>query len=136
MTESRQQRRARERSEAKAATRATTVPQSISAPSISAPSTVRPTRTYAVEVFHEEFDEGGEDDGVWWGAEGGLENDLTGIDFESREDLAGLVDEIVEEARSSWGDRFDLRLEWRLIGSPISLRDAAAEAGFTLPDRV
>lgn len=127
MSESRQQRRARERAERKTPARAVSpggVPSG------------RPVRGYTIEVHRIEFDEQDEDDGVWWGAEAGLTDDSVGYEYESREDLAELLAEVVEDARSRWGSRFALRLEWSLTGSPVSLTEAAAAVGFELPDRL
>lgn len=133
MSESRQQRRARERAERKNAGRTTTP---AGAGSVPVASVSRPVRGYTVEVYRHEFDEQDEDDGVWWGAEVGLTDDSVGYEHESREDLAELLAEVVEDARERWGSRYDLRLEWTLTGDvsdpPVSL----AAAGFELPDRV
>jgi hypothetical protein len=132
VSESRQQRRARERAERKNAGRG--------ARSAGVGPVRRSVRGYTVEVHRHEFDEQDEDDGVWWGAEAGLTNDSVGYDHESREDLAELLAEVVEDARERWGSRYDLRLEWTLTGDlgdpPVSLAAAAAAAGFELPDRV
>lgn len=103
-------------------------------------SVSRQVRGYTVEVHRHEFGEQDEDDGAWWGAEAGLTDDSVGYDHESREDLAGLLAEVVEDARDRWGSQFDLRLEWILTGDlgnpPVSLAAAAAAVGFALPDRV
>lgn len=145
VSESRQQRRARERSERKDAGRG--------ARSAGVGPVRRPVRHYAIEVHRHVFDEQ-DYDGVWWGAEAGLTDDSVGYDHESREDLAELLAEVVEDARERWGAWYDLRLEWTLTGEvsdpetgvpargetgrapPVSLAAAAAAAGFELPDRV
>lgn len=103
-------------------------------------SVSRSVRGYTVEVYRHEFDEQDEDDGVWWSAEAGLTDDSVGYHHESREDLAELLAEVVEDARERWGSQYDLRLEWILTGDPgdppVSLAATAAAVGFPLPDRV
>lgn len=130
MSESRQQQRARERAEGKAAARAAASPGG---------PVERPVRGYTIEVHRTEFDEQDEDDGVWWGAEAGLTGNSVGYDYESREDLAELLAEVVHDARAKWGSRLDLRLEWSMTewsDSSVSLTEAAAAVGFELPDRL
>jgi hypothetical protein len=132
VNESRQQRRAREQAERKNAGRP--------ASPLTSGAVRRPLRGYSVEVRRIEFDEQDEDDGVWWGAEAGLTDESVGYEFESREDLAELLAEVVEDARTGWGSRYELRLEWTLTGDvadpPVSLTQAAAAVGFTLPERL
>jgi len=77
---------------------------------------------------------------VWWGAEAGLTDNSVGYEYEGDEDLAGLLGEVVKDARERWGSRYDLRLEWTLTGDvgdpPVSLAEAAGAVGFELPDRL
>ena len=97
----------------------------------------RPVRTYSIDVYRDEFNEGNEDDGVWWSADAGFtDDDSVGYDYESREGLAELLVEVVEDTRARWSVRYDLRLEWALFGASGSLADIAAGVGFALPDRL
>jgi len=99
-------------------------------------SAERPIRGYSIEVHRIEFDEQDEDEGVWWGAEAGFSDDSVGDEYESCEDLAALLGEVVEDVRVRWGSRYDVRVEWTLTGSPVALAEAAAAVGFELPDRL
>jgi len=75
---------------------------------------------------------------ISWMAEWGLRDDSMGVG-DSNEDLADLVAKIVEDARHSWSDRFDLSIEWTLDGDAPpggTVADAVAAAGVTLPPKV
>lgn len=120
-SESRQQRRARERSEVKAATR----------PGVR----TLPKRELIIDV---ELHRGMHDDSygiyVSWYAEWGVRDDSSGVE-DSSEDLAELVEGILEDARR-WADRYSVRLVWTLEGDEPdgkTIADAVAELGVTLP---
>lgn len=122
MFESRQQRRARERAEAKG--------QAWS------PSGSPPKRLAAYEVDFYRSDEQEDEEDPGWSAEGGLELSSSGEDYEWRTSLADLVAEIVQYATHTWGDRFDLRFVWRLDGDETAMATAGAAAGVDLPATV
>jgi hypothetical protein len=86
---------------------------------------------YDVDVYRLEDEDGGE---PWWGAEGGLENDSVGVEFESTQDLAELVSEVHDETitfRRKWPD---LQVRWLQGRQPATDFLAAAQAaGIALP---
>lgn len=86
---------------------------------------------YDVDVYLNEDEEGG---APWWGAEGGLENSSVGVDFESTQDLAELVNQVRDETamfRQKWPD---LQVRWSQGQQPATDFLAAAQAaGIALP---
>lgn len=129
MSESRQQRRARERREAKAATR----PGPNITPAAPESLGVKRERVVDIELYRTVFDDPGETY-VSWGAEWGLRDDSVGTE-DSNENLAELIDAILEDLRPL-AERYTLRLEWDLDGDPPegkTVADAVAEWGVTLP---
>ena len=86
---------------------------------------------YDVDVYRLEDEDGGE---PWWGAEGGLENDSVGVDFESTQDLAELINWVHDETiafRKKWPD---LQVRWFEGRQPATDFLAAAQAaGIVLP---
>jgi hypothetical protein len=86
---------------------------------------------YDVDVYRLEDEDGGE---PWWGAEGGLENNSVGVDFESTQDLAELISGVHDETiafRQEWPD---LQVRWLEAGQPATVFLAAAQArGIALP---
>ncbi|UKD50938.1 hypothetical protein L3Q65_01180 (plasmid) [Amycolatopsis sp. FU40] len=132
MSESRQQRRARERREAKEALRPN---PTLAAPPPSEPeaSEVNQERAVEIDLYRTVSDDPG-DASVSWDAEWGLSDDS--VTEDCSEDLAELVDAIVENLRPL-AERCALRLEWDLYGDPPegkTLKDAVAECKVTLPE--
>ncbi|WP_410646522.1 hypothetical protein [Amycolatopsis sp. cmx-4-54] len=130
MSESRQQRRARERREAKEATRLG--PSITPAP----PDNVEMRREQVVdiELYRLVIAYSPAEVEVSWSAEWGLRDDGIGTE-DSSEDLAELVAAVLEDLRPL-AERRTLRLEWELGGDPpkgTTLEDAVAEWGVTLP---
>lgn len=86
---------------------------------------------YDVDVYRHEDEDGGE---PWWGAEGGLENNSVGVDFESTQDLAELISGVHDETiafRQKWPD---LQVRWFEGRQPATVFLAAAQAtGIVLP---
>lgn len=86
---------------------------------------------YDVDVYRHEDEDGGE---PWWGAEGGLENSSVGVDFESTQDLAELINGVRDETiafRKKWPD---LQVRWFESRQPATDFLAAAQAaGIALP---
>jgi hypothetical protein len=86
---------------------------------------------YDVDVFLNDDEDGGE---PWWGAEGGLENNSVGVDFDSTQSVADLVEQVREETagfRQKWPD---LQVRWFENRQPATNFLAAARAaGVTLP---
>lgn len=125
MSESRQQRRSRERAEAKAASRPGPTP---------AGEPVRTSRVLEVELDRIAGDED-DPDYVAWAATWGLREDSVGHE-DSSENLSKLVEAILHDARASWGERYELRIEWIVGGDAPAGRtvdDAIAATGITLP---
>lgn len=123
MSESRQQRRARERAEAKAANRRGPAPR---------PEEHR--RPHVLDVELSRFVDDEEPDYVTWAAEWGLRGGAMGIEADS-EDLQEIVDAVLEEAET-WTDQFDLRIEWTLGGDAPegqTVEQAVAATGIKLP---
>ncbi|WIX76641.1 hypothetical protein QRX50_35030 [Amycolatopsis carbonis] len=122
MTESRQQRRARERAELKA-----------SRPGLSA----RPTRVVEVVLRRGVDDSDPDDPYISWGAEWAVRDSSEGVE-DQEEDLAVLVQHIVEDLQAM-AQRYTVRLEWTLEGDPsegMTIAEAVAAAGVTLPRTV
>lgn len=131
MEESRQQRRARERAERKAAHRS----QSPQTPTSAIAPTKRP-HVLEVELSRFYFPDD-EEEPVSWAATWGLRDNSVGTE-DSNEDVQQLIGDIVEDARR-WTDRYDLTIEWELSGdSPPgkSIEDVLEELGVALPDRI
>ena len=116
MAESRQQRRARERAEAKAARRPLPpgTPGPRSAPSAAAAPAPRGQGVLEVELtrFCDADAEDGEEP-VTWHAEWGLQGDSVGTE-DSSTDVSELIDGVVEDAAAQWGSQYDLTVEWEL----------------------
>lgn len=132
MKETRQQRRARERAERKAARRGhgTSTPRT-------APAPVPPKSPHVLEVQLSRFHFPGEEEPVTWSAEWGLRDDSVGTE-DSNEDVQQLVNDIVEDARR-WADRYDLTIEWTLSGDTPrgkTIEDILRELSVTLPGNV
>lgn len=123
-SESRQQRRARERSERKDAARSGPNPPP------------RPAKVMEIDLARYE----GQDAAgayVSWSAEWGLHDSSSGTE-DSDEDLPTLVARILADIRST-AERYELRLEWTLTGDARAgktLEQEVAELGVQLPDRV
>jgi hypothetical protein len=98
MDETRQQRRARERAEAKATRRGTTVTAGL------------PQVTYVVDVS-----ETHDDDEHGWIAEGGIEDESSGVEFEWSESLAELLDDVRYEV-DQWRNRYEVTVRYTLDG--------------------
>jgi hypothetical protein len=133
VTESRQQRRARERAERKAAVRPgpnpAVTPTAAPAPG---PADPRP-RDYEVEVYRTEPDPGDPDDVPGWSAEGGLAGESIGVDYDWTDSLAGLADQVRDET-AGYRQRYPaLRIVWRLDGDEEAMAAAAAQDGVELP---
>ncbi len=131
MEESRQQRRARERAEAKSARRA----QPPQTPTSAVPPTKRP-QVLEVELSRFYFPDD-EEEPVSWAATWGLRDSSVGTE-DSNEDVQQLIRDILEDSRQ-WTDRYDLTIEWELSGdSPPgkSIEDVLAELGVALPGRI
>ena len=131
MKESRRQRRARERAEAKAARRAQPPPAVVSTP---APS--RRPRVLEVQLSRFYFPDD-QDEPVSWSAEWGLRDDSVGTE-DSNEDVHQLIRDIIEDARR-WTDRYDLTIEWTLFGdSPRgkTVQDMLTELDVILPEKI
>lgn len=130
MTESRQQRRARERAEAKAATR----PGPNRAPAMPAAA----GQPLVVEADLDRFEMDANDPSdVAWSAEWGLRGDDVGIEDHS-DDLQELVDSFLEECQQ-WITDDDLQIVWNLGGDRPegrTIEDEIANAGITLPARL
>ena len=113
MTESRQQRRARERAEAKAARRSTRPGTPSPAPAAEALGLRRP-RVLEVELTRLVDDDAEDgDDPVTWHAEWALRDDSVATE-DSGQDLGELIDGVTEDAAAQWGSRYDLTIEWEL----------------------
>lgn len=96
--------------------------------------TARTSRVLEVELDRIVIDED-EDDPVSWAATWGLHEDSVGHE-DSSENLPELIDAILDDARTSWGQRYDLQIEWILGGDAPdgqTVDDAVAAAGITLP---
>lgn len=125
MTESRQQRRARERAERKAATR----------PGLNLPPPPRRPGVADVELHRMVDDE----DPTWmgWHAEWGIRGQSVGVE-DSAPDLAAIVAGVLDDLRSY--RRWDIvRIEWSLGGDKPpgqTVADAVAAAGVTLPNHL
>uniref|UniRef100_UPI003F496B6E hypothetical protein n=1 Tax=Amycolatopsis sp. CA-096443 TaxID=3239919 RepID=UPI003F496B6E len=131
MSESRQQRRARERREAKDATRPG--PNSPAAPQEDRGA--KRERVVDIELYRLVIAYSPAEVEVSWSAEWGLRDDGIGTE-DSSEDLAELVDAVLEDLRPL-AERYTLRLEWELGGDPPkgkTLEEAVAEWGVTLPE--
>lgn len=130
MSESRQQRRARERAAAKAARRPAT-PSQVPVPA--------PRRSHVLEVALSRFyfpDD--EEEPVSWAAEWGLRDDPVGTE-DNNEDVRQLIEDLLEDARRQWADRYDLSIEWELSGDAPrgkSVQDVLTELGVTLPGKL
>jgi len=88
-------------------------------------------RFYDVDVYCHEDDEGGN---PWWGGEGGLAGDSTGVFFESTQELRSFVDDVHDEVsrfRRRWPE---LSVRWRDGRLPATgFFIAARESGISLP---
>ena len=131
MTESRQQRRARQRAEQKAATRP--------GPNVSGhvfDPAADPTpipRDYEVEVYRTEPDPGDPDDVPGWSAEGGLAGDSIGTDYDWTDSLADLAEQVRDET-TGYRQRYPaLRIVWRQDGDEYAMTEAAEREGVELP---
>lgn len=68
----------------------------------------------------------------------GLRDDPVGTE-DSNEDVRQLIEDLLEDARRQWADRYDLSIEWELSGDAPrgkSVQDVLAELGVTLPDKL
>lgn len=131
MKESRQQRRARERAEAKA----TRPPQP---PAAATGAPIPPRRPHVLEVELSRFYFPGDDEPVTWSARWGLRDDPVGTE-DSNEDVRQLISDIIEDVRCQWTDRHDLTIEWDVSGDAPpgkTVEDMLAELGVTLPEKV
>lgn len=130
VSESRQQRRARERRAAKEATRAG--PNTPAAPPERREA--KRERVVDIELYRLVIAYGPAEIEVSWSAEWGLRDDGIGTE-DSNENLAELVEAVLEDLRPL-SERYTLRLEWELGGDPPkgkTLEDAVAERDVTLP---
>jgi hypothetical protein len=120
MAESRQQRRARDRAEAKAARRS--LPPGAPGPTSAPPAAPAPKRQHVLEVELTRFDDDDAEDGedpVAWHAEWALQGDDVATE-DSGTDVSELVNGVVEDAAAQWGSRYDLTIEWKLnAGDPL-----------------
>lgn len=126
MSESRQQRRSRERAEAKTARRPGPA---------STTETARPSRVLEVALDRIVVDDAADPDPVSWSAAWGLREDSVGHE-DSSENLPELIEAILDDARTSWGQRYELRIEWIVGGDAPegqTVDDAVAATGSTLP---
>lgn len=62
-----------------------------------------------VDVYRHEDEDGGE---PWWGAAGGLENSSVGVDFDSTQDLAELINAVHDETIALSRKWPDLQVRW------------------------
>lgn len=64
---------------------------------------------YVVDIYgqHDEEDGGR----VWWVAEGGIEDDSSGTDYDTTPDLRDLVEQVREEVKGP-RKRYDLEIRW------------------------
>ena len=145
MAESRQQRRARERAEAKAARRSLPPGTPSSAPAPPAATAPAPRRQRVLEVeltrFCDDPDdvEDGEDPSAWH-AEWALQDDSVATE-ESGIDVSELINCVVQDAAAQWGSRYDLTIEWKLnAADPLpegqTIEGILNDLGVTLPRRV
>jgi len=75
---------------------------------------------------------------IGWTAQWALRDQSVGIE-DSNEDLQQLLDDIVDDARQQWTDRYDLTIEWELSGDAPTgktVQDMVTEVGVTLPTTV
>ncbi len=134
MSESRQQRRARERAEAKAASRPGL---NLDSAPVASPQPAAQQRAVVLEVDLGRYVARDDPSDVTWAATWGLRDASVGTE-DSTEDLAELVRIILEDAQPL-GDQYDVRIEWTLRGDPAdgqAVADAIAAAGVTLPGRL
>jgi hypothetical protein len=132
MNESRQQRRARERAEAKAARRA----QPPQDPAAAAVAPARRPHVLEVQLSRFSFPDD-EEEPVTWSAQWGLRDDAVGTE-DGNEDVQQLIYDIIEDARR-WTDRYELSIEWELSGDAPhgkTVEDVLSELGVTLPETV
>ncbi|SFW11459.1 hypothetical protein [Amycolatopsis australiensis] len=132
MSETRQQRRARQRREAKDATRPGPRP-----PAASGGTAAKRERIIDVELNRTLFDDDPADVYVSWHAEWGIRDDSTGTE-DSSEDLAELVAAVLEDLRSM-AEHNTVRVEWTIGGDPpegSTIEAEIAALGVTLPNEV
>ena len=117
ISESRQQRRARERAKRKGATRTGPhhqLPLSDPHPLNATAGDIQRTRVLDVELYR--FVDPDDPAYMSWSAEWGMRDDSQGGE-DSNENLQKLVNAVIEDARH-WTNQFDLRIEWTLNGDP------------------
>ena len=132
MGESRQQRRARERAEAKAADRTGRHPVPVEAAAPDGDGVSRPSQVLDVALYR--FVDPDDPDGVTWSAEWGLRDEEVGVEDNS-ESLQEVVDAVLQDARELVAD-YDLQIAWEIDGDPPrgqTVKDAIATLGVTLP---
>lgn len=120
MSETRQQRRARERQKAKRQTGR-------------GPNIVKPVRVYDVELYRNNPIDDGDD--VSWYAEWGLRDSSIGTE-DSSEDLAELIASIIDDLRGE-SARFTVHVAWHIDGDPPpegTIREAIAAENVELPE--
>lgn len=140
MSESRQQRRARERAAAKAPTRpgphAQPGPERRARPAHPRRQDSASARRPAVlDVEVGRYDDPDDLDYVGWSAEWGLRGSSSGTEHAS-DNLQEVVDAVVDEAQEL-SARYELWIEWSLSGDEPegkTLNEAVADAGVTLPN--
>ncbi|MGW5384001.1 hypothetical protein [Nocardia sp. NPDC003963] len=138
MSESRQQRRARERAEQKAASRPG--PNHSSPPA--EPTVAKRPRVIDAELWRNIDDSppapGEPPEWVDWSCEYGLRDESVGVDDHGNPDLADVVQGVLDYARQ-WSDRYDITIEWIINGDPPAggtVEDAIAALDIELPTRI
>lgn len=102
---------------------------------MAAPEEVRPSRVLEVALDRIVVDDADDPDPVTWSATWGLREDSVGHE-DSSENLPELIEAILDDARTSWGGRYELRIEWTLGGDVPeghTVEAAVAATGATLP---
>ena len=143
MKETRQQRRARERTEAKAVNRPGPNPPSQPTPSpatdpigtIASDDVVEVTLTRMVENAPEGFTEDSDDSGTFWHTEWAVRDGIWSIGGDSDEDLETAVREVVDQIRLA-SPGAGVPIEWDITGDRVdgqSPEAAVAAAGVPLP---
>ena len=130
MSESRQQRRARERAEQKTASRP--------GPRVQQSSAAAVRRPHVVVASLNRFVDDEDPDWVCWSCEYELRGESVGIDDSGNPDLHDVVNGVLDYARR-WSDRYDITIEWTVDGDPPedgTVEDAIAALGVTLPIRI
>lgn len=138
VSESRQQRRARERAEQKATSRPG--PNQPSPPAEQAVA----KRPWVIDAeLRRNVDDSPPEPGeppewVDWSCEYGLRDESVGIDDFGNPDLKDVIEGVLEYARQ-WSDRYDITIEWTVDGDPPTggtVKDAIAALGVELPTRI